>query len=160
VRNSGADSKLSDELVALVHSGVAASVATRDGDLRPAFTRAWGPQLSEDGQTLKVCVIAPPGSATRANLEENGAIAIGLSRPTTARAVQLKGVAVEVREPEPDELDCAERHFGAFCAEAETIGYSAELVRRLYRPLDFVTVTLSIDDVFDQTPGPRAGRRL
>jgi Pyridoxamine 5'-phosphate oxidase len=160
VQTSGPRPKLSDELVAFVHGGVAVSVATRDGDLRPAFTRAWGPQLSDDGQSLALCVIAPPGSATRANLEANGAIAIGFSPPTIARAVQLKGVAIEVREPDPDELESAECHLGAFCAETEAIGYPPELARRLYTPADFLSVTFSIDEVFDQTPGPTAGRRL
>jgi len=160
VQPSGPERKLSAELAAFVQSGVAVSVATRDGDLRPAFTRAWGPQLSDDGESLALCVIAPPGSPTRANLEANGAIAIGFSPPTIARAVQLKGVAIEVREPEPDELESAERHLDAFCVETEAIGYPAERTRRLYRPSDFASVTLSIDEVFDQTPGPGAGRRL
>jgi hypothetical protein len=157
---SGSEQRLSEEVAAFVCSGVAVSVATRNGDLRPAFTRAWGPRLSEDGQTLTLCVIAPAGSATRAGLEQNGAIAIGFSPPTAARAVQVKGTAVEIRDPERDELECAERHLAAFCVETASIGYPADLARRLYSPVDFVSVTLSIDEVFDQTPGPAAGRRV
>jgi hypothetical protein len=160
VASSGVNPQLSDELAAFVHSGVAATVATRDADLKPAVTRAWGPQLSEDGRTLTLCVVAPPGSATRANLEENGAIAVGFSPPTIARAVQLKGAAVELREPRPDELARAERHFGAFCAQAEAIGFAGELARRLYNPPELLWVRLSIEQVFDQTPGPTAGRPL
>jgi len=105
-------------------------------------------------------VIAPPGSETRANLEENGAIAIGFSPPTIARALQVKGVAVELRDPETRELDWAERHGEAFTAEVLTIGYPPELPRWLHTPPDFLTVELSIDEVFDQTPGPSAGKRL
>jgi hypothetical protein len=160
VRDPEPHPRLSDELVALVHSGVAVSVATRDGESRPAVTRAWGPQLSEDGRTLTLCLIAPPGSTTRANLEDNKAIAIGLSPPTIARAVQLKGVALEVREPRPEDIERAEAHMDAFCAEAETIGVSPTLARRLLMAPDFLSVTLRIDEVFDQTPGPTAGRRL
>ena len=83
---------LDPDLVALVHGGVAISVATRDADLRPAVTRAWGPEVSADGLTLRLCVDAPAGSATRANLEGNGAIAVGFNPPTIARALQIKGV--------------------------------------------------------------------
>lgn len=154
------ESKLSRELIAFVHGGVAVSVATRDAELRPTFARGWGPLVADDGQTVTVCVTAPLGSATRANLEENGAMAIGLSPPTIARALQVKGSAVELREPSPAQLERAERHLEAFSAEARTLGYPPELVRRLYSPLDFVSVTLSIDEVFDQTPGPSAGKRL
>lgn len=143
-----------------MHGGVAVTIATRDAELRPAFTRAWGPLVAEDARTLTLCVIAPLGSETRANLEENGAIAIGFSPPTIARALQVKGVAVELRDPETRELDRAERHLEAFAAEALTIGYPPELPRRLHNPPDFLTVELSIDEVFDQTPGPSAGKRL
>jgi hypothetical protein len=116
--------------------------------------------LSADGQVIALCVIAPPGSATRANLEQNGAIAVGFSPPTIARAVQVKGAVAEIREPGPEELERAERHFGAFRAEAEAVGVRSELAQRFFDPLELVWVMLSIGEVFDQTPGPTAGKRL
>jgi hypothetical protein len=149
------------DLVAFVHGGVAVTVGTRDADRRPAVTRAWGPEVLADGRTLKLCVIAPPGSSTRANLEANGAIAVGFSPPTIARALQIKGAAASVREPEPAELERAERHLLAFSAEAEQLGIPGRVARRFFgAPSDFLSVTVSIDEVFDQTPGPRAGQRV
>jgi hypothetical protein len=160
VREPGDPPRLSDDLAAFVHRGVAATVATRDEDLKPAVTRAWGPQLADDGATLTLCIIAPPGSATRANLERKGPIAIGFSPPTIARAVQLKGRVLETREPGADELERAGRHLDAFCAEAEAIGFTRGLAPRLYDAPALLAVTASIEQVFDQTPGPAAGRRL
>jgi len=148
-------------LVAFVHSGVVVSVGTRDAELRPAFSRAWGPEVSPDGGSLALLVTAPAGSMTRANLEANGAIAVGFSPPTIARALQIKGVVTTVREPEAAELERAERHFHAFSAEAEQVGVPTRVARRAFAaPSDLVSVTCSIDEVFDQTPGPNAGRRL
>ena len=152
---------LDSDLVALVHGGVACSVATRDAERRPAFTRGWGPEVSADGRTLRLCVHAPSGSATRANLENNGAIAVGCHQPTTARALQIKGVVVSLREPGAEELEHAERHFVAFSVEGERVGVSASRLRRIFAaPHDLVSVTLSIDEVFDQTPGAAAGQRV
>lgn len=54
--------------LAFLHGGVAASVATRDAENRPSTARGWGPLVAEDGWSLTLCVVAPPGSATRANL--------------------------------------------------------------------------------------------
>jgi hypothetical protein len=96
----------------------------------------------------------------RANLERNGAVAVGFSPPTIARAVQVKGVAGAVGEPEADDLERVERHLGLFVAEAERIGAPAELPRRMFASTGLVAVKFSIDEVFDQTPGPTAGRRL
>ena len=151
---------LDPDLVAFVNGGVAVGVATRDAGSRPAFTRAWGPEVSADGAVLRLCVDAPPGSATRANLEGNGAIAVGFNPPTAARALQVKGVATSVLGPTPNELARCERHFLAFCVEGARVGVSESQLRRVFAPRDLVSVSLSIDDVFDQTPGAAAGRRV
>ena len=96
----------------------------------------------------------------RANLERNGAVAVGFSPPTIARAVQVKGVATRVGEPGAADLERVERHVRSFVAEAERIGAPAELSQRMFVRTGLVMVQFSIDEVFDQTPGPAAGRRL
>ena len=72
----------------------------------------------------------------------------------------MKGVATRVGEPEAADLERVERHFRAFVAEAERIGAPAELSERMFVRTGLVAVQFSIDEVFDQTPGPTAGRRL
>jgi hypothetical protein len=151
---------LTPELVEFVHSGVAVGVATRDESMRPAFARAWGPQLSADHRSLTLCVSAAEGSAIRANLEENGAVAIGFSPPTIAKAVQLKGVVVVVGDPAAEDLERAERHVGAFLAECGRIGAPPEVSNRMFDGSTLVLINVSIREGFDQTPGPMADRRL
>jgi hypothetical protein len=147
-------------VVEFIQGGVAVGVATRDDALRPEFARGWGPAVSADGRSLRVCVSAPEGSRVRANLERNGAIAVGFSPPTIARAVQVKGIVAAVGDPDAADLERVERHVGSFVAEAERIGAPAELSRRMFVGTRLVAIQLSIDEVFDQTPGPTAGRRL
>jgi hypothetical protein len=151
---------LDAEMVGFIHGGVAVGVATRHGDLRPEFARGWGPEVSADGRSLTLCVSAPEGSRMRANLMGNGAVAVGFSPPTIARAVQVKGVAMVMGEPEAADLERVERHVRSFVAEAERIGAPPELSRRMFVREGLVAVQFSIDEVFDQTPGPTAGRRL
>jgi Pyridoxamine 5'-phosphate oxidase len=152
---------LTPELVEFIHSGVAVGVATRDESMRPAFTRAWGPLVSEDRRSLTLCVSAAEGSATRADLERNGAVAVGFCPPTIAKAVQLKGVAVVLGEPGPDDLERVERHVTKFMAECDRIGVPPEVSGRMFEgSTSLVRIGVSVDDGFDQTPGPNAGRRL
>ena len=151
---------LDPDIVDFIHGGVMAGVVTRDDGLKPAFARAWAPRVSEDGLTLTLCVPAPEGSAMRSNLEGNGAVAVGFSPPTIARAVQLKGVATAVREPEPAELELIDRHFERFQAECDRIGAPREVSGRMLDRTGLVTVTFPIAEAFEQTPGPTAGRRL
>jgi hypothetical protein len=160
VEGSTAAPVLDPHVVEFIHGGVAVGVATRDDDLAPEFARGWGPQVSADGRSLRLCVAAGEGSRMRANLERNGAVAVGFSPPTIARAVQVKGVATWVGEPEAADLERVERHLRSFVAEAERIGAPAEIARRMFVGTGLVAVRFSIDEVFDQTPGPTAGRRL
>ena len=148
------------DLGEFVRSGVAVTVATRDADLRPALTRGWGLELSDDRGTLTLCVAAPPGSRARENLERTGAIAVGVSPPTIARAAQLKGSVVALREPSRDELERAVRHVSLFADEVEQIGLPGQVALRMHVAADLVAVTVAVDEIFDQTPGPAAGRPL
>jgi hypothetical protein len=84
----------------------------------------------------------------------------GSTPATIARAVQVKGVTAAVGEPEAADLERAERHVRSFVAEAERIGAPAELSQRMFVREGLVAVSFLIDEVFDQTPGPTAGRRL
>ena len=160
MEQSGLAPVLDPAVIEFIQGGVAVGVATRDDDLRPEFARGWGPEVSADGRSLALCVSAPEGSRMRANLERNGAVAVGFSPPTIARAVQVKGVAGAVGEPQAADLERVERHVRSFAAEAGRIGAPAELSQRMFVRKGLVAVNFLIDEVFDQTPGPTAGRRL
>jgi hypothetical protein len=151
---------LDPDVIEFIHGGVLVGVATRDDGLKPEFARGWGPEVSADGRSLRLCVPAPAGSRMRANLVGNGAVAVGFSPPTIARAVQVKGVATAVAEPEADDLERVERHFGLFVAEAARIGVPEGIPGRMVDRSGLVRISFSIDEAFDQTPGPTAGRRL
>jgi Pyridoxamine 5'-phosphate oxidase len=151
---------LTPELVEFVHSGVAVGVASRDENMRPAFARAWGPQVSADQRSVTLCVSAAEGSTTRSNLEANGAAALGFCPPTIAKAVQLKGVAVVRGEPDAEDMERVERHVRAFEGECARIGVAVEVAARMFDGSALVLINVEINEGFDQTPGPTAGRRL
>jgi hypothetical protein len=156
---SQADLVVGDDLAAFVRSGVAIIVATRDRKLRAEITRAWGPEVSADGRSVTLCVSAPPGSKTRSNLAGNGAIAVTFSLPTTYRTVQMKGTAVEVGEPNAEQLARVDEHLAAFVDQVEQVGIPRQLAPTFMQP-EFVSVTLEVRELYDQTPGPNAGSKL
>jgi hypothetical protein len=127
--------------------------------MRPEVSRAWGPELSSDGSTATLCVAAAPGSATLANLQDNGAIAVTLSLPTSYRTVQIKGAVIDLCAPAAEHLARVEEHFAAFADEVEQVGISRDGARRLLDS-ELVAVSFSVRELYDQTPGPNAGGRL
>lgn len=150
---------LRDELVALLQGGVAVIVATRDGELRPEIARGWGIEVARTAERATVCVGEPPGSRTRANLAETGAIAVTCSRPSTYRTVQLKGTALELRPPDERQLAAVRRHLEAFVEEVGKVGVRPEGAR-MFLGKELLSVTFEVREVYDQTPGANAGARL
>jgi hypothetical protein len=152
-------SRLSDELVRFLQSGVAIVVATRDEELRSEIARGWGLDAAPDAGTVTLCVDAARESRTRANLETNGAVAVTCSRPSTYRTVQLKGTVAELRDPGEEQLTAVRRHLEAFAEEAALVGVPPEAGRSLLGR-ELLSVTFAVRELYDQTPGPGAGERL
>jgi hypothetical protein len=158
-RTSGCP-KLGRDLVAIMLSGVAVTVATRDDGLRPEVVRAWGPAVTADGSLLTLCVPAPPGSRTRSNLEANGETAVLFVSPVDYRALQVKGRAVSLSEPTPEQLGLVEEHVLAFAENAQHLGSELSQIRNFVQPVGHLAVTVSVREVYNQTPGRNAGKAL
>ncbi len=147
------------ELASLIESGIAIVVATRDADMRPQTTRAWGARIIDDGAALTLTVVAAEGSRTLDNLRANGAIAVTFCSPTTYRTVQAKGVATDLRQPDERDLARRDEHIEDFLDQGEQVGIERELARRLTRG-EVVAVTVAVRELYQQTPGPGAGTPL
>ena len=65
-----------------------------------------------------------------------------------------------IGEPDPDDVERVERHVRAFVAECARIGVAPEVAGRMFDGSGLVAISVAIDEGFDQTPGPTAGRRL
>jgi hypothetical protein len=144
----------------LARRGVACVVATRDGELRPAVARAWAPVLADDGGTLQLCVEAPAGSPTRANLEDGTPLAVTLVLPSSYVSIQLKGRVTAIAELDDADHARVAAHGDAFAAETAAVGLAESIARVLRGSAEYVRVDVALAERFDQTPGPGAGRRL
>jgi hypothetical protein len=143
----------------LVRQGVAIVLATRDAQLRPAVARGWGPLLQADATTLTLCIEAPEGTPTRANLAEGAPAAINITLPSTYSSIQVKGRVAAVRALDDGDRERIARHGNAFVLDTSTLGL-AERIARALQDTDYVTVDVALAERFDQTPGPGAGARL
>ena len=145
------------EHASLLESGGSAVVGTVDGDLLPDATRAWGVRIQAD--RLRVLL---PAASTRsvANLRAGGPLALTVTEVLSLRSVQVKGRAVLVEEPTPDDLERGERYRTEFFqAVHDADGSDVGALQRMV-PDALVAVECTIESAFDQTPGPDAGRRL
>ncbi len=148
---------LNPETVALLESGCSISVGTVTPDGGPYASRGWGLTTRPDGAHVRLLLDAED-STTIANLAGGGAIAVTGVDVSTLRAVQIKGEADEpVAASDPGDLASAERHCERFFSNVSRLeGTPVALMARL-KPDAFAVCTVTVTEVFDQTPGPVAG---
>lgn len=145
--------RIPEDLVEFLESGVSILVGTRNAKNEPEPMRASGALVSKDREQLSLLF---PSHNTRsiANVEENGQVAVCFSRMLDNYAIQLKGHGAVVREG-----GGAERYRAAYGEQLYMTGFPRSLTSRI-NVWPAKVVTFTVRDIFVQTPGPGAGARL
>jgi hypothetical protein len=150
---------VSDDLAAFVRSGVSIYVGTRDAHLEPHGTRVSALRVEEDGVHVVAFLFEGAAEPILRDLEDNGQVALAVSRPTDHRSCQLKGTFVESRPVLPDEREEVERQADRFLRELETIGIPRALTSR-WNLWPCLALRVRVERVYEQTPGPGAGEPM
>lgn len=150
---------ISDDLAAFLESGVSVLVGTRDDQLVPESSRAFGARVGAGGAELTVFLPEAFSARGLSNLRANGRIAVCFSRPSDNRAIQLKGRVLDIREAGEVDRPCVERYRRLW---SETLGWVGIPPRILARVAHWPcqAVRFRVEAVFVQTPGPGAGAPL
>jgi hypothetical protein len=151
---------IDDESAALLQAEVSLYVATVDAAGAPDAERAFALQVLDGGTRVRVSVPAD-NLVLQANLAATGAVAITCNEIVSNQAVQVKGRVAGAAGPETDD-DRARReaHVTAFVRVVhDYMGTSPDIIDRRM-PREFVVFNVAVEEVYDQTPGPSAGRRL
>ena len=139
--------------------GASIIVGTADAEGVPATCRAIALSAREDGETLVVHLPAATAHETLANIATTRRMAVVASHPLSHRTVQVKGVTRGVKRASPSEEAFVRARWEAFCGVLAEIGVPRRVTHRIAHWPAFA-VEMSIEEVFDQTPGPNAGAPL
>lgn len=150
-------SKIADELVAHFEGGVSVLVGTRDAQLRPTALRGAGARVSADRTQLHLFIPVATGARTIANARDNGRIAVTFSRPSDYRSIQVKGRVVDIHDTPAEERAWIERYRRDFGDDLAFVGIARGISARL-SVWPSATITMTIESMFDQAPGPNAGK--
>ncbi|MEW5757304.1 MAG: hypothetical protein AB1810_13470 [Pseudomonadota bacterium] len=153
---------LAEEHAVFLREHVTINVAGRDAKHIATITRAAGCRVSDDRRRVTVFLAAQRCPALLDNLRDNGAIAVVAVRPSTHQSIQLKGVDAVIGLVREDDRALMGVHVEQFVAELARLGHAERFARMVIPPQtdDIVAVTFTPLNVFQQTPGPGAGRRL
>lgn len=148
-----------DWIITLLHTGVSVMVGTRDAVLMPECTRAWGIRIAQDRGTVTILLAETFAGKTLDNLGENGMIAVTCSRPTDHLTCQLKGRVRSIKPVTSIDQELSRRWHRDFSAELNAVG-GASILSEGWIVEPTVAVDIDVTDVFDQTPGPGAGKKV
>jgi hypothetical protein len=150
---------LSEDVIAFLRSRPIAMLCTRDAHNRPYGHESCLPHIEADH--VIVLVAEQLARNLVENVRNNGAAALLVSRaPGDHRSVQLKGRITDIELPavRTEMFENLERlvdtYRGYMPEDAARAMWLRMSQQRMYR------LRLEVAEVFDQTPGPGAGRRI
>jgi hypothetical protein len=155
---SGPLSSLPPELFSLLDGPSIMHLATRNAELQPVSTFAFGLQTTGDGREVTVFLPATVAPGMIANLRDNGEMAVSVIRPTDHRALQLKGMWLGERRTSDADRAFVEGYRDALTQELGLVGVPRSIWRRVvWWPS--LALRMEVREVYVQTPGPKAGQR-
>src|SRR5687767_3291246 len=139
--------------------GTSVLVGSADSNAVPACCR--GIAVSTDHTLARATVYVPVATSRDviANAATSKRLAVMITRVVEHVGVQLKGTVEAIRMASDDEEAFVRRRLNEFADVLDEIG----LPRRIFTSVSHwpaFAVEVRVEDVFDQTPGPRAGSSL
>ncbi len=144
-----------DATIAFLESGCALTVGTVDSENAPFATRAWG--LTVLGGTEARLLLDADDAPAVSGAAGTRAIAITAVNVPTLRSTQVKGRVLRVEPATDADRDRADRFCDEFFGDiAETEKTPRHVIEHI-RPADYCACIVTIEERYDQTPGPGAG---
>ena len=139
------------------HWGIAGS---RSKDQMPAGHVAWGAHVESDLEHVGVFIPRPFAGPLEQNHADNAAFVLSVNDPMANESYQLKGKSVAVRPPANEELAFQKTHTEL------TVALFSQMVAKYAIPMNqlgklpSLYVRFKVEEIFDQSPGPKAGQRM
>lgn len=134
-------------------------IGTRDAQNWPEIAVPAGAEVGPSAGVLVVYLPKICSDRSVANLRDNGSVALVLSNPFDHHSVQVKGRVIRLGDAPEESRERVERHMARLAERLAGVGIPPRVTLRSNR-WPCWKLELEIDDVFLQTPGPNAGRRL
>ncbi len=153
---------LSDSTVAFIQREVAIDVASCSSDLRPSACRGFACRVSPDRQRLTVFVRRGEAGQVLQDVLSQDVVAVVFCLPETEVAIQIKGRQISLSAANASEVACVEAYRDAFVDGIARLGHPRAfgLSSMAFEAGQLVALSFTPELVFEQTPGPMAGKRM
>jgi hypothetical protein len=149
---------LGAEMASFVRGPVSVFLGSVDAMGTPDATRVVGIAVV-DRSRLRILVSERAATARR-NAQVGASVTVLVTDITNYRSVQWKGrVETAGESRSPGDIALMDHHLTAFKEASNVVGLDPSDAWKLF-PTDGVPLVIVVDECFDQTPGPHAGRRV
>ncbi|NML18875.1 pyridoxamine 5'-phosphate oxidase family protein [Azohydromonas caseinilytica] len=154
-------SLLSDATVAFIEREVAIDLASCGADGRSSTARGFACRVAPDRRRLTIWVRRADAGPLLQHLVTQDQVAAVFCLPETEASIQIKGSHIAIAPAGPEELALVQAYCARFVDGVMRLGYERGF-SEAYMAVDperMVAVSFTPECVFDQTPGPQAGRQ-
>ncbi len=130
-------------------------VASRDAAFRPTADYAFGVRV-EDDEHIDFVVPEVRAESLKQRLRVSPRVALGLNSHAEVRCFQVKGEVIETRAGDGMADGLCDIH----AARLATVNSPLAKATHAFRRRPSTVFRMRVDESFDQTPGPGAGRRV
>jgi hypothetical protein len=139
--------------------GLSIIVAAVDVHGNPSCCRSYAIRSDDDLQTLTVYLPVATSHDAIQSLAVTKRLAVAATKMKESSATQLKGTTIETRLARDDEAAFLDASLDAFADRLVELGVPRRLARSAVHWPAFA-VTIRVEEIYEQTPGPKAGTRL
>ncbi len=144
----------------LLESGCALSIATVGPDGRPHVGRAWGLTVLDDGAARVRLLLDADDTTIQTDIRAGSRLAVNCTDVRTLVSMQAKGRVTGLEEATASDRRRMQRHSDRFWGAVEEVdGFPRRMTAHLV-PRHLTACIAELDEWYDQTPGPNAGRRI
>ncbi|AOP33959.1 hypothetical protein A0128_08965 [Leptospira tipperaryensis] len=152
---------LSQEDLGELSGPLSISIATRDSDLRPHFARGFGIRYNEEKTEMTVLIPQVVAEACLEDIQDNGLIATTVAHMSSFKTRQFKGRVKQINDCSDSDYELMRRTRQAG-SDTSTLffGPTAGEGWGKYILKPAVAITFEISELFEQSPGAKAGEKL
>lgn len=153
---------LPDRVIEVIQGPAIMHVGARNENLRPFQVFAIGAVVHPDRETITFFVPESRSERILNDFKSNGKVALAVGM-ATHEAYQVKGSYLSSRPTEAKERAIQEIYRAKLLSSFIQAGYPEQLARPLILGMAYhpsVAITFRVEEVFLQTPGPDAGKKI
>lgn len=147
------------DLIRFLNGPALAFIGTRNRQLRPGVSWASAVRADSEHDTMLFLLPENEGARIKSDLDDNGMVALTALDPLSHECYQFKGRYSGSRSGDERDRALSDIQVAKIASRLDEMGYRSELFRTVvFWP--GTVISFRVEDIFIQTPGPQAGRRI